>query len=744
MKLEETIPALRRGARAAARKLYRKTLGRLGKRGRWRLALGVAAAVALSGGLAWGSWVHLCDDCPSIAQIYAFAPKEASRVYAADGSLLAEFARERRTPIDISTLPPHIYEAFIAVEDRRFWKHNGVDLRRTVRAFVDFLLHGYGVAGGSTITQQLAGNMFTSSVNRREISIRRKLREMKVSQALERAYTKREILGAYLNQINFDGVYGVQAAAQRYFGKNAPELNLPQAALLAALPVSPARYNPTRHPERALARRNLILGLMVKQRLIDRREGEAARAFPLTLRKRAGEGQFAPYFVEWVRREMYRRYGTDIYEKGFRIYTSLDPALQAVADSALRSQLVWVERQPDFRAPTYAETREWDEARLDAAGAQTPYLQGMFLALDPATGNVLAMIGGRDYQDSEFNRAMQALRQPGSIFKPFVYTAAIQAGIPASEVLYDTPITIEQVGSPLYSPKNFGGKFRGPMTLREALYRSINVVAVKLGQRVGVESMAQIARRMGITSHIPRVPSAAIGAASVTPLEVVRAYTTFANVGVRTEPRTILRVEDHEGRLLWESPVTQEEVLDPRTAWIMLSILRDVVDRGTGVAVRRRLSAEGLPFTLPVAGKTGTTNDATDAWFVGFTPEIIAATWVGFDRPARIHRAAQGGVDAAPVSGAVLAWFYRDRRPPDPWPRPAGLTERRVDRQTGLLATPWCPAPNLYTEVYIPGTEPTESCDLHGPWGIRQPADSLGFVLPDSFDLRTGGTSPVP
>ncbi|MFQ5678917.1 MAG: penicillin-binding protein 1A [Gemmatimonadota bacterium] len=703
------------------------------------MATGALALLSLGAGLAWGAWVHLCDACPSIAQIYAFEPKEASKVYAADGSLLAEFAEERRTPIELSALPPHIYQSFIAVEDRRFWKHHGVDLQRTARAFIAFLLRGYDVAGGSTLTQQLAGNMFTASVNRREISVRRKLREMKVALALERAYTKREILEAYLNQINFDGVYGIQAAARHYFGKDAARLSLPEAATLAALPVSPARYNPIRHPERAVARRNLILRLMERQGMVSRREMEEARAYPLTLRRRATEGQFAPYFVEWVRREMYRRYGAEIYENGFRIHTSLDPSVQAAADSALQRQLTWVEQQPGFRAPTYAETREWDEERLAAAaseGGQTPYLQGMFLALDPATGDILAMIGGRDFADSEFNRAMQALRQPGSVFKPFVYTAAIQSGIPASEVLYDTPITIEQRGSPLYSPKNFGDKFHGPMTLREALYRSINVIAVKVGQRVGIESVAQVARRIGITSPIPRVPSAAIGSASVTPREIARAYTTFANLGVRTEPRAILRVEDNEGRLLWENPVSREEVLDRRTAWIMLSILRDVVDRGTGVAVRRRLNAERIPATLPVAGKTGTTNDATDAWFVGFTPDIVTATWVGFDRPARIHLAAQGGVDAAPVNGEVLARYYRDRRPPDPWPRPAGLADRRVDRQSGLLVTPWCPPPNVYTEVYLPGTEPTETCDLHGPWGIRQPADSLGVVLPDTFDLR--------
>ncbi|MFQ5690295.1 MAG: penicillin-binding protein 1A [Gemmatimonadota bacterium] len=707
------------------RTLYDRTLGRLGRRGRWYVATAALGAFSLGGGVALGSWTHLCDDCPSIAQIYAFEPKEATRLYAGDGSLLAELAVERRTPIKLDDLPPHVYEPFVAVEDRRFWTHHGVDPKRTVRAFVDFVLHGYGAAGGSTITQQLAGNMFTRSVDRREISIRRKLREIKVALALERAYTKQEILEAYLNQINFDGVYGIQAAARRYFGKDAADLNLPEASLLAALPRSPARYNPTRHPESALRRRNLILGLLANQGSVTPAEAAAARAFPLQLRTRAGGLPNAPYFVEWVRRILYKRYGTSIYERGLRVYTTLDPALQEVADSALHAQLDWVERQPAFSAPTYAETREWSEDRLK--GPEMPYVQGMFVALKPGSGDVLAMIGGRDFKDSEFNRATQALRQPGSVFKPFTYTAAIVGGIPASEVIYDTPVVIEQPGSPPYSPRNFDGKFHGPMTLREAIARSINVVAVKLGQRVGVESMAQIAHRMGVTSDIPRVPSAPIGSASVTPMELVKAYTTFANVGTRVTPRPILRIEEKDGRVLWESRVERERVLDQRTAWIMLSMLRDVVDQGTGrSAIRVRA---GVPYTVPVAGKTGTTNDATDAWFMGFTPEIVTATWIGFDRPARLHRNAQGGIDAAPVNGAVLAWYYRDRDPPLPWPRPPGLVERRVDRTTGLLATEWCPAKLVYTEVYLPGTEPTETCDVHGPWGIRQSADTLDLPL---------------
>ena len=713
------------GARGWALRAYGATIGRLGPGGRRNAGLGALGFAALGAGMVSGAWVHMCDDCPSIAQIYAFEAKEATQVFAADGSLLAELAVEQRTPIRLEELPPHVFNAFLAVEDKRFWSHLGVDLLSTTRAFFDFVLNGFdgsGVAGGSSITQQLAGAMFSASVDRREISPRRKLREMRVAVSLESAYSKQEILEAYLNQINFDGVFGVEAAAQRYFGKPARDLNLPEAATLAAIPRNPRGYNPTRNPDRAIGRRNLVLGLMADQGLVSEADAEAARAYPLELDDGARIEQPAPYFVEWIRQIIYARYRTDIYENGFRVFTTLDPAIQATADSALRARLAQVERNAGFRGSvTYEETRAWPPDSLTAVspgGAEMPYIQGMFIALDPRTGDVKALIGGRDFEDSEFNRATQAIRQPGSVFKPFVYAAAIASGLPASEVIYDAPVVIENPGSNPYSPKNFEDNFSGPLTLRRAMARSINVVAVKLGQRIGEESFAQLATQAGITSDIPRVPSAAIGAASVTPLEIATAYTTFATMGIRVLPRPILRIESKEGRVLWESQPNRERVLDPQVAWIMVSMLRDAVDAGTG-ATAVRIQAQ-VPYSVPVAGKTGTTNGATDTWFVGFTSELVTTTWIGFDRPARVHVGATGGSTAAPVGAAVLAAYYREHDPPEPWERPEGLIERSVDETTGLLATQWCPAQLIYREVYLPGTEPTETCDLHGPYGVRQ------------------------
>ena len=674
-------------------------------------------SAAFGAGVAWRGWTHLCDACPSIAQIYAFEPKEATKLFAADGSLLAELAIERRTPIRVEELPRHVYNAFIAVEDKRFWGHHGIDLLRTTKAFLDFLMQGYGASGGSSITQQLAGNMFQGSVDRRDITIRRKLREMRVAIDLERAYGKTEILEAYLNQINFDGVFGVQAAAERYFGKTATQLNLPEAALLAAIPRNPAGYNPVRRPERAIARRNLILELMAGQGLVSAEDAEWAKAYPLELARGARIAQESPYFVEWVRQRLFERYGMDIYERGFRVYTTLDPELQAVADSALLAQLEWVDRHPAYSGVTFEEARAWPPDSLyqvSRGGAEMPYVQGMFVALDAVTGDVRAMVGGRDFRDSEFNRATQALRQPGSVFKPFVYATAIASGIPASEIIYDQPYYLENVGGDPYAPRNFDEDFKGPLTLRRALARSINVVAVKLGQRVGEESFAQMAERMGVTGPIPRVPSAAIGSADVRPIDVATAYTTFANLGVRVTPRSILRIESKEGRVLWESQVQRERVLDPDIAWIAQSMLRDAVDRGTGtLAVRSRF---GIPYSLPVAGKTGTTNDATNTWFVGFTPDLVTTTWVGFDRPRRIYRGATGGGTAAPVGAAVLAHYYESHEHPEPWTRPPSIVERTVNEMSGLLSTRWCPIELSYVEVYLEGTEPTETCDVHGPW----------------------------
>ena len=699
---------------------------------KWRnwhavMALVVIFVGTLGVGLIWGAWDRICldDRCPSIAQITVWEPEESSKLYAADGSLIHEFFLERRTVVAFADLPLYVAGAFVAIEDKRFFQHHGLDYRRLFRATAEYAVYGAGRPGGSTITQQLARNQFTDRIGF-DVSPLRKAKEAKVARDIERIYAKDEILEAYLNQINFGhGWYGIETASQNYFGKPASQLNLPEAALLAALPKAPTRYSPILNPEAALSRRNLVLDLMARQGYISITEAEAAKAYPLPRsRGRERENEIAPYFAEWVRQMMDDRFGQDLYRAGYRIYTTLDLDMQTIADSALKAQLTFLEQNvEEYEHMTYEEALKLPPDSTD--WRQTPYLQGMFVALDPKTGHVKAMIGGRDWNHSKWNRATQAVRQTGSVFKPFVYTSAVASDYPVSYVIYDAPLELDQYDPEgdstwIWSPKNYDNRFHGPMTLREALKRSVNVVTVKLAQQVGMETVSQFARRMGVRTPIPRVAAASIGAASVIPLQVVEAFTTFANLGIHVSPQPILRIEDKTGRTIWESEPVQEQVLDPQTAWIMLTILRDVVNPGgtAGLVRRNYLAPE-----IPAAGKTGTTNDESDVWFVGFTPDLLAGVWIGLDEPKKIFDRAVGGGHAAPVWGAFMQRVYQTRPIPEPWERPGGLVYRTVDKLSGKLVTDYCPLDGVYTEVYLPGTEPVEECDLHQPtpWGVPLP-----------------------
>ncbi|HUF14244.1 MAG TPA: PBP1A family penicillin-binding protein [Longimicrobiales bacterium] len=714
----------------------------LGARPRLLTSLIIAVLVAGAGaaGLVIGVWQNVCYDCPSIAQIYAWEPKQSTQIFAHDGRLIAELFQERRTPIDLDDLPEHVPQAFIAVEDKRFYEHGAFDPIGYARAVRNVLLGRAG--GGSTITLQLARNMFVEEIGFDQ-SFTRKLKELKVAIELERVYSKDEILQAYLNQINFGhGWYGIETAAQRYFGKSASELNPAEGAMLAAVINLPGRYSPFRHPEAARARRNLVLRLMEDQDILEEEEAERWMREPLPeAAVGADEADLAPYFVEWVREQMDDRYGADLYRSGLRIYTTLDIDMQRRAQTAMEAGWRNIEATPGYRYPTYASTLEADATGL------TRYIQGMMIVVEPATGEVRALIGGRDFEDSKFNRATQALRQPGSVFKPFVFQAAISSGIPASHVIIDSPIMMEQADGSTWSPRNYTGDFRGAMNLREALKLSINVVTVKLALEVGLETVAQYAQRMGIATPIPRVPAVAIGAAEVIPLQVAGAYGVWANRGAHVEPRPILRVEDSRGRVLWQSAAERQEVLDSLSTWLVTDLMREVVDHGSAYSIRDP-ERGAVPYSLAAAGKTGTTNDATDVWFVGFTPDLLAAVWFGFDQPREITPGAAGGAFAAPVWAEFMnsVYFGEDavRPVPEPWARPAELTARLVDEQSGRLATDWCPTESLYTESYIPGTEPAEFCDLHGPGihGLPRLRQPVTDTLADSLSAADVPVSP--
>ncbi len=706
--------------------------------------------IALGGGIALGTWRNICHDCPSIAQIHVWEPTQSTKIFSHDGILIEELGQERRTQVALQHLPPYVPQAFIAIEDRRFYEHRGFDPRGIMRAAVGLVINRRISGGGSTITQQLARNMFVQIGTKQ--SFGRKLKELKVALDMEQVYTKDQILEAYINQINYGrGHYGIESASQWMFGKPATVIEPHEAALLAAVINLPEVYSPFKYPERALRRRNLVLDAMAREGFISRAEAERYKQAPLPTEPYSNEaGGLAPYFVEWVRGMLDDRYGADLYQKGYRVYTTLDVDIQRRAVEAMQEGWRYIESQPTFQHPTYDEVHE---KGTGVSAGETPYLQGAFIAMEPETGEVRAMIGGRDFGDSKFNRAVQARRQPGSVFKPFVYTAAIASRIPASHVIFDAPY-VEEIGDTVWVPRNFGGTFAGPVTLRDALRRSINIVAVKLGKEVGLETVAQYARRLGIETPIPRVPATAIGAASVIPIQIAEAYTAFANHGVRVKPRAILRVEDAEGNVLWETQPERDQVLDPLTAAIMTDIMRQVVDgpNGTAVsAVRGRGENVVLPIDVPAAGKTGTTNDYTDVWFVGFTPDLLAAVWFGFDRPTTILPNATGGGHAAPVWGRFMRSIYVSedsvpplRPTPAPWTMPSELRALEIDAETGKLATEWCPLDRsrVYTEYFLPGTQPTEVCELEPGGLFRSPIS--GFGTPRDVQPMRPNAPPTP
>lgn len=612
---------------------------------------------------------------------------QSSLVLARDGSLIGEIGREWRTSISLASLPTHVPQAFIAVEDRRFYQHDGVDVMGIASAIRDNLLGGS--RGASTITQQLVGNMHPEIIDRSDRSISRKLREQSAAREMEKHYTKARILEAYLNQISFGrGWFGIEAAARHYFGKPAARLSIAEAASLAALPKGPAIYDPVRFPDRNRNRRDAIIGLMADQGFITTAQARAARAEPLGVDPDLGMSVAAPYFVDLVRIRAQQE-GIPVGDGGYRIFTTLDPELQRAAVTALAEGAGAVERRAGYRHATLANKPK----------GTTDYLQGAVVAIDPATGDVRALVGGRNYQESPFNRASNALRQPGSAFKPIVYARALIDSLPPNTILMDEPVELA-FGAQVYRPANADGGFLGPLTMREALAKSRNPVAVLLWERLGADSVIALAERMGLRSPIAPYPSSAIGASVVRPLDLVAAYTAFANLGSAVVPRVIMRIDDPAGRAILATTVRfLPPAMDSSVAFVALEMMREAVESGTAAAVRRF-----IPVEVPVAGKTGTTNDNTDVWFVGMTPRLVAGVWLGFDRPKTITPGAAGGSLAAPIFAQMLSkWSGLSS---EGWTRPEAVVAAELDRATGALAEPETPADRRYTEFFVPGTEP--------------------------------------
>ncbi|HET6761328.1 MAG TPA: PBP1A family penicillin-binding protein [Gemmatimonadaceae bacterium] len=621
---------------------------------------------------------------------------QASLVLGRDGSLIGEIGKEIRTSVSIKSLPRYLPQAFVAIEDHRFYQHDGVDVVGIAGALKDNI---FGERrGASTITQQLVGNMHPTLIDRTDRSVGRKLKEQAAAREMEKHYSKAQILEAYLNLISFGhGWYGVESAARHYFGKNASKLSLAEAAALAAMPKGPALYDPLKYPDRVRQRRNVVLSLMAGQGYITLAQAKTAQASPIVTSPNAGYSAYSPWFVDVVRVQAIRA-GIPVNDGGYRIYTSLDPVLQNAATSALLEETASVEEQPGYN---HAKYRRGTNQKGD-------YLQGMVVAMDPTSGDVRALVGGRDYSDSRFNRAVDGNRQPGSSFKPIVYAAAIADSITPNALFADTALAITLPNKSIYRPENSDNQFLGMITLRDALAMSRNVVAVQLGMMLGMDSIANLAHRMGINSVIAPYPSSAIGASAVQPLDLVAAYTTFANLGTPVEPRFIYRIEDRSGKVVLSHEVRAlAPALDPRVTYVVRDMMRDVVERGTASSIRRY-----LPASIPVAGKTGTTNDNTDVWFIGLTPDVVAGVWLGFDKPTSIAAGAGGGSLAAPIWGKMVARYYASKpeiltsRAAEQWTPPVGVIIGDVDRTTGELATEQTAAENRYTEYFVEGTEP--------------------------------------
>lgn len=678
------------------------TLVAAAARNRGWLAGGAALASAVAAGVTLGLYVNLSKDLPSLASLEEKAdPIGGTLILSARGDTLASYYKERRVNVDLAEMPPHLKQAVLSVEDWRFYSHWGLDMQGLARASLTNLRRGASVQGASTLTQQLARNVFAAEVTW-ERTLWRKIREAIVALRIERTYTKDEIFRMYLNKIYFgEGAHGVEAAARTYFNKSARDLDLLEAATLAGLPKNPNNYSPLDHPERARTRRNVVLRTMLEHRLITRAQYDSLVALPLVTRPGREAPPAAGYFTEEVRKYLEDTYGADkLYNAELRVYTTLDPDLQRTAEQSLETRYSAVEADLNLPHPR----RHLISGRETLGDAPPRYLQGAALVMDPHSGRILAMVGGRSFQESRFNRAVQAKRQPGSCFKPFVYLAGLLQGVSPAAIFLDTPLVVEMgSGREPWVPQNYSQTFSGPVSARVALAKSLNIPTIKLLQQVGTGPVIQAARRLGITSPLAAVPSLALGTSEVTLLELVRAYAVLANGGIASRPYFIERIEDRRGRLWERTAPHHEEVLDPQSAFVLTSMLQSVIDWGTGHNAR-----EIYGITAPAAGKTGTTDDLGDGWFVGYTPDLVIGVWGGFDERRPIGLS--GSYIALPPWCDILRG-YLATHPSRPFPRPSGIESRTICTDSGKLATPQCP--RTQTEIFTDRCVPTRPCDLH-------------------------------
>ncbi len=725
------------------RRVRRKSTGRAlrwirslgGERRKITRVLAVTVAVVLPLYL-----VHIVRGLPSLQQLEVYEPELATKIYSIDGKLIKELFYKKRALASLEEIPDYLWQAVVATEDHRFFKHWGFVPERFLKAIVVDLVTLSPSQGGSTITQQLARQLYLGLRK----TIDRKIREILTAIQIERTYTKREILEMYLNHMYLGhGNYGVRSASQFYFGKDVSELSLEECALLAALFQRPERLSPLKNPEAAKRRRDLVLYRMWKVGYITRGQYEKAIAAPLgVVATREDEAPgIGPYFTEYVRLQLQAKYGEAIYKEGYSVYTTLDTRIQRAAEQAVQERLTVLQRKMNRQ---WIQTGKWrelvteadlggrsyraalaDTAWMDSVLTAKAPVQAAVVVLDPSTGYILAMVGGRDFRESKFNRAVQALRQPGSAFKPIAYTAAVDNGYMPTYELLNQPVVLFMPDGSRWAPQNYDGSQGGPTTLREALARSLNLVAARLVQEVvPPRRVVDYAHKLGIKTPLPAVDAIALGATEVIPLELTAAFAALDNHGVYCEPMAILRVTDRFGNVLEENLPKRKEVLSAETAYIMTDMLRSVLDQGTGVTARTVYG-----FTRPAAGKTGTTNEFTDAWFIGYTPQLVAGVWVGFDQPKlSLGQGSSGAVIALPIWANLMKRAHEELGLPVlDFEMPDGVVRVPVCAETKKLATPYCP--HVLNEVFRKDLAPTESCDKHAGVARRRSTSRRGRLL---------------
>ncbi len=682
--------------------------------------------------LVLGIVLALSKNLPSLEQLENYDPDLVTRIYSSDGKVLNELFVQKRVFVELDKIPSHMKNAVISSEDRRFYDHWGLSMRSVIRAVVVNTISMSYRQGFSTLTQQLARNLYKSVGF--EDSIIRKIKEVITAIQIERTYTKDEILEMYLNTVHFGhGTYGVEAATKRFFGKECDELMIDESALLVGLLPAPASYSPIHHPDRAIRRRNTVLRVMKDQGYITKPIYFENRAKTLQSVQEESKRGTAPYFTEYVRRILEKEdenLEINIYRDGLKIYTTLDSRLQSIAENSVLQSVQEVQKKLNRRL--FKDTDEFENLALltiypedtvkmmmDGDGelykdlSDKLLVQCAFVALDPTTGGILAMVGGRpDYHD-QYNRAVQAKRQPGSVFKPLVYTTALDNGYPVTEQLLNQPVVlnVQNVDGTWvkWRPQNYDGSTGGLTTLREGLRKSMNLISVRMVQQgiAPAEQVKRTAKRMGITTEIRAVDALALGTSEVIPLEMVSAYAAYANKGVYSKPFAITRIEDRYGNILKDYFPDREEVLNEETAYLMTSLLQTVMDRGTGGSARWKYK-----FNRPAAGKTGTTQGWSDAWFVGFTPQIAAGAWFGVDD----FRVPLGpGQDGARSALPAWARFMKGSHDTldfkvESFERPSGVEDIEVCTVTKKSPLPACP---IQKEIFKSGTEPIQKCKVH-------------------------------